>query len=513
MLRQVCAQRGKPMQSDPPRKPLSDSVILVRPAMRVLALLLGLPVALAAAAATTGDEAKRGAQVSGVIAAMHSDADVSIKPRLTLDTTLPDRSARPTLPDSVISALRQKQQRLKAMPAVEDIPSLEAELAALQKQISESRGQTNSPAPMVRDSRGSPTASVGINGAPALQQVPGLAAGTGALPGAMPNDSSTRLWGRLDQRQLLALSLGVVLTVLLVAFVFWVRRERSNSRLAGRWNKPVPEPLADRPEPKVSFGAGSSDAIMSEIATAPAESPLMPEIAPSPPPASGQPTRETNVSDLAQATEKAGVFVALGRPEQAIEVLRDHIDHEPKPSGMAWLMLLDLYRQADRLSDFADVSQRFHLEYNAETPKWDHIRPLHDTGLAAFPHLIRKIRDDWATPECRNFIEDLLYDNQGGSRIGFSLPAFHDLLLLHGIIEDYLRAREVAARTGRRSATPLPHPPPPPPHLAAVWATATALRPEFPIRSSSEPNTGPQSSSGIRAEIDAIDPTLPKLPL
>ena len=57
---------------------------------------------------------------------------------------------------------------------------------------------------------------------------------------------------------------------------------------------------------------------------------------------------QVGVSDLAQATEKASVFVTLGRPEQAIDVLRDHVDHEPKPSPMAWLMLITMSQCAQR---------------------------------------------------------------------------------------------------------------------------------------------------------------------
>ena len=62
-------------------------------------------------------------------------------PRLTLSTTLTDRSGQPPLPDTVLSILRQKQSRLKAAPAEEDIPSMEAELVVLQKQTFELRGQ------------------------------------------------------------------------------------------------------------------------------------------------------------------------------------------------------------------------------------------------------------------------------------------------------------------------------------------------------------------------------------
>ena len=192
--------------------------------------------------------------------------------------------------------------------------------------------------------------------------------------------------------------------------------------------------------------------------------------------------QDLGVSDLAQATEKASVFVTLGRPAQAIDVLRDHIDHEPKSSPMAWLMLLDLYRQTKRNDDFNEVAERFHLEYNAVTPEWSHpVAPLHDTGLDAFPYLVARIRDSWPTIEARSFIEGLLYDNRGGSRIGFSIPAFRDLLLLHSMIDEHLAAMDKHGRIDPINGRILdaPEEPDPPEHLATIWRTASAERPVY----------------------------------
>jgi len=217
-----------------------------------------------------------------------------------------------------------------------------------------------------------------------------------------------------------------------------------------------------------------------ERIVASAERPPMPDSYAFTPFSTGHAASALGVSDLAQATEKASVFVTLGRPEQAIDVLRDHIDHEPKPSPMAWLMLVDLYRQTGQRAEFLEVAKRFHKEFNAETPAWDQTSPLHDAGLGAFPHLIHRIRDEWPRHEARAFIEELLYDNRGRSRIGFSLPAFRDLLLLHSIVDEYLAALEVPAPTDPRTGAVLPPAPPdPPPHLAKVWAMTSAAAPDY----------------------------------
>ena len=171
------------------------------------------------------------------------------------------------------------------------------------------------------------------------------------------------------------MALGLVILLLTAGFMIWLQRARSDSRRAARWNQTPYVPVT-APPPPTSLGTGRNGQ-RTERVTAPPDRPPMPESFAFLPFSAGHAARELGVSDLAQATEKASVFVPVGRPEEAIDVLRDHIDHEPKPSPMAWLMLLDLYRKTGRHSEFADVSQRFHLEFNAETLAWDQTSPVH----------------------------------------------------------------------------------------------------------------------------------------
>ena len=400
-----------------------------------------------------------------------------ITPRLTLSTTLADRSAQPPLSESALSILRQKQARLKAAPAEEDIPSLEAELVVLQKRTAEMRHQLDTVMAQMAALRGADAA--------AAPQAAAADSGAATPVRSLPPQVPGLRWNWTDPRVLVAAALALIIVLLVIGFAVWLRRERTDSRRAARWNKapyvPATAPAATPPAPpRMSFGT-DRDSERLERFTAPADRPPMPDSYAFTPFSSGQAASALGVSDLAQATEKASVFVTLGRPEQAIDVLRDHIDHEPKPSPMAWLMLLDLYRQTDRRNEFLEVARRFHTDFNAETPAWDQTSPLHDAGLAAFPHLVRKIRDEWPRHEARAFIEELLYDNRGGSRIGFSLPAFRDLLLLHSIVDDYIAALDAPARTDPRTGVALaPAPPAPPPHLAKVWAAASAAAPDQP---------------------------------
>ena len=291
---------------------------------------------------------------------------------------------------------------------------------------------------------------------------------------------SQRSW--FDSRTLFAAALAFLIALLIAVLVMWARRERATRRQQERWNQSpyVPAttqsgmpPAVPRAKPKRS----PIEEAIAQIDSAKANerSPALPENYAF---SSSHAASQLGVSDLAQATEKASVFMTLGRPEQAIDVLRDHIDHETKPSPMAWLMLLDLYRQGGQRDAFIEVAERFHLRFNAETPQWELPNDGEDAGLVTFPRVIGLIREDWPNPGSVTCIETLLYDNRGGSRIGFSLAAFRDLLLLHSILDEYRIELEEPARTDPVTGEVIPVPiPDPPSHLARAWIEAPAPPP------------------------------------
>ena len=145
-------------------------------------------------------------------------------------------------------------------------------------------------------------------------------------------------------------------------------------------------------------------------------------------------TRHVDVTELSQVTDEAQVYVDLGRSDQAIEILRDHIEQQAgeRDSPAAWLMIFDLYRRTNTRAGYDELAPKFRTHFNGRMPDWDnygHELAL-DDGLEAFPHLVAILQRDWGTPDARKFLEELLYDNRGGSRLGFSLAAYRDILLL-----------------------------------------------------------------------------------
>lgn len=141
-----------------------------------------------------------------------------------------------------------------------------------------------------------------------------------------------------------------------------------------------------------------------------------------------------DVTELSQVTEEAQVYADLGRNDQAIELLRDHIDAQSgeRSSPAPWLMIFELYRRTNNRAGYDELAPLFRRHFNGRVPDWDnygHELAL-DDGLEAFPHLVSRIARDWGTADARKFLEELLYDNRGGSRLGFSLAAYRDILLL-----------------------------------------------------------------------------------
>ena len=77
------------------------------------------------------------------------------------------------------------------------------------------------------------------------------------------------------------------------------------------------------------------------------------------------------VSELSHVTEEARVFVALGHPDRAIEVLQEHIRRLPRSMPAAWLMLLGLHHARGNRPEFRRLAEDFHVHFNVQTPLWE----------------------------------------------------------------------------------------------------------------------------------------------
>jgi len=157
----------------------------------------------------------------------------------------------------------------------------------------------------------------------------------------------------------------------------------------------------------------------------------MPEIAP-PPPAAGTEVKE----DL---LDQAEVFMAHGHGELAVHLLQEHLRAAPGESPVPWLLLLDLLHREGDTAGYAAASAEcrryFNINLTGHPVSQDNEQ---SQGLEAYPHLLEQMVKAWSTPDIGAFFHDLIYDNRGGTRMGFEPGAYRDILLLREISQQRL---------------------------------------------------------------------------
>jgi pilus assembly protein FimV len=162
------------------------------------------------------------------------------------------------------------------------------------------------------------------------------------------------------------------------------------------------------------------------------------------------------VVEISAVTEEASVYIELGRKQEAIDILRDHVDLEQaydKATPAPWLMLLDLYHSTQNRAEFDSIKTEFTQRFNGSIPEWeDYDSMAAQKPLLDYPHIIESLQRYWGTNKCRTFIERLLYDNREGNRLGFSLAAYRDLVILVSVHDNLMNVP--VQNTGKPTMNP-----------------------------------------------------------
>lgn len=199
--------------------------------------------------------------------------------------------------------------------------------------------------------------------------------------------------------------------------------------LRGRGRKSEPAEIPD------AMAWSQSDRLPALAETAPSAAALPPaprrmsEIAAPPPSAS------TEVKD--DILDQAEVYMAHGHGELAIHLLQEHLREDPTESPVPWLLLLDLLRREGDAAAYAAASTEcrryFNVNLSSHPVSQDGETGL---GLEAYPHLLEQLVHNWNSPELEGFLNDLIYDHRGGTRLGFEPGAYRDILMLRAIAQD-----------------------------------------------------------------------------
>lgn len=139
-----------------------------------------------------------------------------------------------------------------------------------------------------------------------------------------------------------------------------------------------------------------------------------------------------NPEDLFDLQQQAEFFVSVGEHDQAIDVMKKHIEANQTSSPLAYLELLRLYRSLSRIEQFNALRAQFHRYFNAQVPEFAAFSRQGKT-LFAYPEVLARIEALWCDPSVVPLLQELLFRGQASEQQRFDLPAYDDLLLLHAV--------------------------------------------------------------------------------
>jgi pilus assembly protein FimV len=389
-------------------------------------------------------------------------------PRLRVSSDLPAwaasgdpnaTGATPAPMDELTAAVaKERRARLAAAPIEEDLPArLEADLIVAKKRIAELQSQLGASTPN----------QTAVVAAPAATSIPS------SIPTQTPKNETkkteaiktTGTAGSFDWRDWIWVPALLAVAGL---FLYLLRQWQAQRKARSRWEAAAPVTVVHRDPTPTMSGRTSADAsvdtmmpgvnppTVTDNTTSGASMAHTVEKLENPLFHPNQTSSSLDVTELSHVTDEAQVYADLGRTNEAIEILAHHIDtHDnERPSPAPWLMLFDLLRKANRRADYDRLSPIFRKHFNGRLPEWEAYGSelALDDGLEAFPHLIARIERDWGTPPVRVFLDEMLYDNRGGSRLGFSLAAYKDLLLLAQLHDQLARDGKLQAAHPSESA-------------------------------------------------------------
>jgi hypothetical protein len=142
-----------------------------------------------------------------------------------------------------------------------------------------------------------------------------------------------------------------------------------------------------------------------------------------------------NPDDLFDIQQQAEFFVSVGEHNQAVEVLRKHIEDHRETSPVAYLELLRLFHTLSRAEDFMQLRSQFMRYFNAKVPEFSAFN-RQGRPLDRYPEALAEVEAEWSSPAVLHTLDKFLFHRAGDSKAEpFDLAAYDDLLLLLGIAQ------------------------------------------------------------------------------
>lgn len=143
--------------------------------------------------------------------------------------------------------------------------------------------------------------------------------------------------------------------------------------------------------------------------------------------------------------ELADIMLSFGRVKGAAQALQEYIDNNPQEALQPWIRLMDVYRMAGMRAEFETVARNLNQNFNVEVQQWEAALPTFGLGdaeaaplqvesrpesLEDMPRIAGMVCELWPDGDVVGYLYQLLRDNRGGKRVGFSLPVVDEILFL-----------------------------------------------------------------------------------
>jgi pilus assembly protein FimV len=155
-------------------------------------------------------------------------------------------------------------------------------------------------------------------------------------------------------------------------------------------------------------------------------------------------SRTVDPEEFFDVQQHADFFMSLGQYDQAIEVLKKHIDEHAEMSPLAFLELFKIYHTLGRQGEFNALRDEFQRVFNGRIPNFAAFTD-EGLGLEDYPATLLSIESTWGSPRVLDTIEANVFRHPEDTGRPLDLAAFRDLLLLHTVASSLQRPGAGAA--------------------------------------------------------------------
>ncbi|MFP5466493.1 MAG: FimV family protein [Gammaproteobacteria bacterium] len=146
--------------------------------------------------------------------------------------------------------------------------------------------------------------------------------------------------------------------------------------------------------------------------------------------------RSVATEELFDVQQQADFFVSLGQHEQAISILKAHLDESHEPSPLAFLDLLNIYHTLGRRDEYETLREEFNQVFNAGAPPFDDFAQG-SRGLESYEAAFSRIQALWPHRRVLDLIERSIFrDPMATDGEVFDLAAYRELLFLHAVAKE-----------------------------------------------------------------------------